>query len=121
MRDTDPESEVALWCSIVAAWLVYDEKFLEDGTLPDEDERKMLGALIAIPTGVEDVSKLSVPVEVDAGCFSATMICRKSDREAIAGATESWLVHETVLRGGRYENRLDRSWRNNRRPAHHTR
>ena len=23
MRDTDPESEVALWCSIVAAWLVY--------------------------------------------------------------------------------------------------
>ena len=64
MRDTDPESEVALWCSIVAAWLVYHEKFLEDETLPDEDERKMLGALIAIPTGVEDVLKLSVPVEV---------------------------------------------------------
>ena len=64
MRDTDPESEVALWCRIVAAWLVYHEKFLEDETLPDEDERKMLGALIAIPTGVEDVSKLSVPVEI---------------------------------------------------------
>ena len=64
MRGTNPESEVALWCSIVAAWLVYHEKFLEDETLPDEDERKMLGALIAIPTGVEDVSKLGVPVEV---------------------------------------------------------
>ena len=32
--------------------------------MPDEDERKLLGALIAISTGVEDVSKLNVPEEV---------------------------------------------------------
>jgi hypothetical protein len=64
MRDMHPESEVALWCSITAAWLAYHEKFLNDETLPDEEERKLLGALIAISTGVEDVSKLNVPVEV---------------------------------------------------------
>ena len=64
MRDMHPESEVALWCSITAAWLVYHEKFLVDKTLPDEEERKLLGALIAIATGVEDVTKLDVPVEV---------------------------------------------------------
>ena len=29
-----------------------------------EDEQKMLGALIVIFTGVEDVAKLNVPVEV---------------------------------------------------------
>jgi hypothetical protein len=64
MRDMHPESEVALWCSITAAWLAYHEKYLNDETLPDEEERKMLGALIAISTGVDDVAKLKVPVEV---------------------------------------------------------
>ena len=38
MRDMHPESEVALWCSITAAWLAYHEKFLGDETLPDEEE-----------------------------------------------------------------------------------
>ena len=64
MRDMHPESEVALWCSITAAWLAYHEEFLNDETLPEEEERKLLGALIAISTGVEDVSKLNVPVAV---------------------------------------------------------
>src|SRR5262249_5089785 len=64
MRDMHPESEVALWCSITAAWLAYHEKFLNDEVLPDEDEKKLLAALIAISTGVEDVSKLGVPAEV---------------------------------------------------------
>ncbi len=64
MRDMHPEDEVALWCSITAAWLAYHEKFLGDKTLTDEEERRMLGALIAISAGVEDVSKLKVPVEV---------------------------------------------------------
>src|SRR5580765_1551806 len=48
MRDTHPASEVAIWCSIMAAWIDYHEKFLNDESLPDEEERKMLGALIAI-------------------------------------------------------------------------
>ena len=64
MRDMHPESEVALWCSITAAWLAYHEKFLGDETLPDEEERNMLGALIAISTGVDDVTRLNVPAEV---------------------------------------------------------
>jgi len=64
MRDMHPESEVALWCSITAAWLAYHEKFLADEMLPEAEERKLLGALIAISTGVEDVSKLNVPMEV---------------------------------------------------------
>ena len=64
MRDIHPESEVAVWCSITAAWLAYHEKFLGDETLPDEEERKMLGALIAISTGVEDVAKLNMSFEV---------------------------------------------------------
>lgn len=64
MRDMHPESEVALWCSITAAWLAYHEKYLDDETLPADQERNLLGALIAISTGVEDVAKLNVPAEV---------------------------------------------------------
>jgi hypothetical protein len=64
MRDMHPASEVAVWCSITAAWLDFHEKYLNDETLPDQEEGKMLGALIAISTGVDDVSKLNVPAEV---------------------------------------------------------
>ena len=64
LRDMNPESEVAVWCSITAAWLHYHEKFLDGEALSDEDEQKILGSLIAISTGVEDLSKLNVPVEV---------------------------------------------------------
>ena len=64
MRDLHPEREVAVWCSIAAAWLAYHEKHLGDETLTEEEERRLLGALIAISTGVEDEAKLRVPVEV---------------------------------------------------------
>src|SRR6202140_5557293 len=64
MRDMHPESEVALWFRITKAWLAYHEDFLANETLLDEDEQKLLGALIAISTGIEDVAKLNVPVEV---------------------------------------------------------
>ena len=64
MRDMHPEREVAVWASITAAWLAYHEKFLDDEELPAEEEKKLLGALVAISTGTEDVSKLSVPVEI---------------------------------------------------------
>ena len=64
MRDMHPEREVALWCGITTAWLNYHEKYLTSETLPDDQERHMLGALIAISTGVSDVSKLNVPQEV---------------------------------------------------------
>lgn len=64
MRAANPDSEVAMWCSITAAWLAYHEKYLDDEVLPDEDETKMVAALIAISTGVEDVGKLGVPADV---------------------------------------------------------
>src|SRR5262249_53944817 len=64
MRDMHPEREVAIWCKIAKAWLAYHEDYLGNETLSDEEERKLLGALVAISTGVADVSKLNVPVEV---------------------------------------------------------
>jgi hypothetical protein len=64
MRDANPDSEVAIWASITAAWLAYHEKFLNDETLPDGEEKKLLAALISISTGVTDLSRLGVPAEV---------------------------------------------------------
>jgi hypothetical protein len=64
MRDMHPEREVDVWCRITKAWLAYHEDVLGNETLPNEEERKLLGALILISTGVEDVSKFGVPVEV---------------------------------------------------------
>ena len=63
MRDMHPQSEVALWFRITKAWLAYHEDFLANETLPDEDERMLLGDVIAISTGVQSVSKLDVSVE----------------------------------------------------------
>ena len=42
----------------------HHEKHLGDEPLPDEDEKKLLAALIAISTGVEDAEALGVPVDV---------------------------------------------------------
>ena len=72
MRDMHPENEVAVWCSITAAWLAYHEKYLGDEVQPEEDEKKLLAALIAISSGVEDVDALGVPVDVGRrllGCY----------------------------------------------------
>ena len=64
MRDANPANEVAVWCSITAAWIAYHEKQLGDELLPDEDEKKLIGALISISTGVEDLAVLGVPEDV---------------------------------------------------------
>ena len=64
MRDTHPEDEVIVWASITAAWIDYHKQHLDDELLPEEDEKKLLAALLAISTGVEDVEALGVPVEV---------------------------------------------------------
>ena len=64
MRDMHPECEVGLWIRITKAWLAYHEDYLGNETLPNEEERKLLGALTAISTGIIDVAKLNVPVEV---------------------------------------------------------
>ena len=64
MRDANPADEVAIWCSITAAWIAYHEEHLGDELLPDEDEKKLLAALISISTGVEDLAVLGVPPDV---------------------------------------------------------
>jgi hypothetical protein len=64
MRDTRPEDEAAVWCSITAAWIAYHEQHLGNEYLPDNDEKKLLGALIAISTGIDDAKKLGVPTNV---------------------------------------------------------
>jgi hypothetical protein len=64
MRDMHPKDEVAIWLSITAAWLAYHHEFLNGDQMPDEEEKRLLAALLAISTGVEDPSILGVPVEV---------------------------------------------------------
>ena len=64
MRDANPADEVAIWCSITAAWIAYHEQYLGDELLSDEDEKKLLAALISISTGVEDLSALGVPPDI---------------------------------------------------------
>ena len=64
MWDRTPEDEVAIWCSITAAWLAYHEKYLGDEFLPDKDEKKLIDALISISFGVEDVEMLRAAVDV---------------------------------------------------------
>ncbi len=64
MRDANPADEVAIWCSITAAWIAYHEQCLGNELLPEEDEKKLLAALISISTGVEDLAVLGVPPDV---------------------------------------------------------
>ena len=42
----------------------YHRQHLGDELLPDEDEKKLIAALIAISTGVEDVEALDVAADV---------------------------------------------------------
>jgi hypothetical protein len=64
MRDSHPEDEVAIWCSITEAWLAYHEQDLGEEAQPEEVEQKLVAALIAISAGVEDTENLGVPAEV---------------------------------------------------------
>ena len=64
MRDSHPESEVAIWMSITAAWISYHETYLNNELLSDEDERKILGSLLAISMGITDVTKMKVNDDV---------------------------------------------------------
>lgn len=67
MRDANPESEVAIWSVITGTWIKYHEKYLDDALLPDEDEKKLISALIAISTGIDEPDKLSIDPEIGRG------------------------------------------------------
>lgn len=63
MRDSCPEDEAIVWVSITAAWDAYHTKYLNDEVLSDDEEKKIVAALIAISTGQGNVSMLPVPEE----------------------------------------------------------
>ncbi len=64
LRNAEPESLVAMWSGVTAAWIAYHEEYLDDQVLPHADEQRLISALIAIAAGVDDASKLGVPLEV---------------------------------------------------------
>ena len=64
MRDRDPAAEVAVWCSITAAWIDYHEQYLDGELLPEDEEKKLLAALITISTGNVDVGSFGVAPDV---------------------------------------------------------
>lgn len=67
MRDASPEVEVILWNVITGAWIKYHDKYLHDEMLPDAEEKKLISALIAISTGVDDPASLGVDPEIARG------------------------------------------------------
>lgn len=64
LQDPHPAYEVEIWCRIATAWYDYHESFLNGELLSDNEERKLIAALIAISTGEQDVDRLQVPVTV---------------------------------------------------------
>lgn len=66
MRDADPGQEVLLWSLIAATWRSYHAKFLAGQTLPDEEERKLLGAVLQISMGATDPAILGVTADIGA-------------------------------------------------------
>ena len=66
MLDSCPDDEVAIWCRIAAAWYEYHDRFLDGDRLPDDQEEKIVAALIVISAGEEDVQSLPVAAEVGA-------------------------------------------------------
>jgi len=64
MRESSPEQEVAVWCTMAAAWLAYHEQFLGGALEPVVVEKKLIAALVSISSGVDDLEALGVPVDV---------------------------------------------------------
>ncbi|QDV43891.1 hypothetical protein Enr13x_37510 [Stieleria neptunia] len=60
MRDSNPEQEVAIWCCITAAWISYHDRYVGEVELPDEEEKNLIAALIAISTGATDTNRFGV-------------------------------------------------------------
>jgi hypothetical protein len=65
-RNSGPEYEIAIWCKIATAWYEYHDRFLDGDRLADDQEEKIVAALIAIRVGEEDVNSLAVAAEVGA-------------------------------------------------------
>ena len=60
MGDSCPEDEVAIWCKIAATWYAYHDKVLRGVRLPDDQEERIVAALVAISAGEDDMQSLPV-------------------------------------------------------------
>jgi hypothetical protein len=64
MGDSCPEDEVDIWCRIAATWYVYHDEILHGVRLPDDQEEKIVAALVAISAGEDDMQSLPIAAEV---------------------------------------------------------
>jgi len=64
MRDTHPERGVAKWSNVAAAWDSYHEKHLGGLIRPEAEEQKIVGALVAISSGITDPLLLGLHPDV---------------------------------------------------------
>ena len=64
MRDTHPERRVAMWSNVAAAWDSYHEKHLGGLIRPEAEEQKIVGALVAISSGITDPLLLGLHPDV---------------------------------------------------------
>jgi hypothetical protein len=74
MRDSRPEDEVAIWCRIATAWYEYHDRLLGSDFLSDDQEKKIVAALIAISLGRE-VERTGVSAEMGerlTACYEQT-------------------------------------------------
>lgn len=74
MRDPEPEQEALAWMRITAAWDAYHQQYLNEEVLDDDEEHKIVAALISISDG--ERSATALPVAPDVGkklldCFRA--------------------------------------------------
>lgn len=64
MRDPEPEQEALAWMRITAAWDAYHQQYLNEEVLDDDEESKLVAALISISDGERDAATLPVDADV---------------------------------------------------------
>ena len=64
MQDMHPVRVIATWKRIAAAWRSYHDKFLGGKPQPKDEVKKIVGALVAHSTVIDDSLSLGVPADV---------------------------------------------------------
>jgi len=64
MQEMHPVREIATWKRIAAAWRSYQEQFLGGKQQRKDEVKKIVGALVAHSTGIDDSLSLGVPADV---------------------------------------------------------
>ena len=61
MRDEQPERELAAWCGIAATWFAYHKYRLSNMVFREEQETRIVGALLLISAEEQDPESLDGP------------------------------------------------------------